>query len=83
MNQKTKKEKVLTAINREGRSVEELYFARGKLKILDELFDELSDKQKEYSIITAPGNRYSVDECWNGMTATEKKKSLVELLTLG
>ncbi len=83
MNQKTKKEKALTVKNREGRNVEELYFARGKLKILDELFDELSDKQKEYSIITAPGSRYSFDEYWNGMTMTEKKKSLVELLNLG
>lgn len=58
-----------------------VFIARGKIKMIDELFDELSDEQKEDCIMTMTDRNHTVDEWWKGMTITGKKKALINLIT--
>lgn len=73
MKKLTKKEKLDQQLK--------VFIARGKIEMIDELFDELSDEQKEDCIMIMPGKRHTINEWWKGMTMTEKKEALINLIT--
>lgn len=59
-----------------------MYFNRGRIKILDEIFESLTNKQRLYIVGSECVGRYTYAEKWRGMTHKEKLEALINLISL-
>ena len=61
--------------------LKEMYVARGKIKMLDEIFESLDIQQKRDIVKKEfPDQRWTDDELWFGFTLSEKAAVLINLI---